>query len=154
MTDATTKLSQEAEEVVKNFLLFMLEKDMEQWIELWDDNAVFEFPYAPQNYPSKIEGKPAIYNYIKDFPQKMDLFQFSVPHIHHTAASNHVIVEFECEGQVIATGLPYNQKYVSVIQIKDKKIIHYKDYWNPLVAIEAFGGSMESFLSRDHQFGN
>ena len=31
----------------------MLEKDMEKWIQLWDQDAVFEHPYAPPGFPKK-----------------------------------------------------------------------------------------------------
>ena len=46
---------------------------MEKWIQLWDQDAVFEHPYAPPVFPKKIEGKSAIYDYIKDFPEKIDI---------------------------------------------------------------------------------
>ncbi|ASB89452.1 nuclear transport factor 2 family protein [Bacillus sonorensis] len=133
--------------VIERFLDSMLEKDMKKWIELWDDQAVFEFPYAPAGFPEKIEGKSAIYDYIKDFPEKIDIVRFTPPVIYQIPDSNTAIAEFECEGTVISMGLPYKQKYISVIKTKDGKIVHYKDYWNPLTVIEAFGGQPESFLA-------
>ena len=42
--------------------------------------------------------------------------------------------------RIATTGLPYEQDYVMVIEAKDGKIIRYREYWNPLPAIEAFGG--------------
>ncbi len=38
-----------------------------------------------------------------------------------------------------STGKPYLQNYISVIETKDGKIVHYKDYWNPLVVLAALG---------------
>ncbi|WP_242647257.1 nuclear transport factor 2 family protein [Priestia megaterium] len=140
----------EGEQILEQFLKFMLEKDMDKWIDLWDEHAIFEFPFGPSNYPEKIEGKSNIYNYIKDFPKKINLFKFSIPQIHHTLNSNILIAEFKCEGQIINTGLPYKQKYISVIEISNGKISYYKDYWNPLVAIESFGGNLASFLDSSH----
>lgn len=60
-------------DVMEQFLQSMLEKDMEKWIQLWDQNAVFEHPYAPPGFPEKIEGKSAIYDYIKDFFPKRSI---------------------------------------------------------------------------------
>ncbi|RAS77482.1 hypothetical protein A4U60_17875 [Priestia endophytica] len=140
----------EGEQILKQFLTFMLEKDMDKWINLWDEHAIFEFPFGPSNYPAKIEGKSNIYTYIKDFPKKIHLYKFSTPQIHHTLNSNVLIAEFKCEGQVIDTGLPYKQKYISVIEITNGKISHYRDYWNPIVAIEAFGGDLSTFLNSSH----
>lgn len=52
-----------------------------------------------------------------------------------------MIAEFQCDGHVVETGLPYRQSYISVIETRDGRIVRYKDYWNPLVVKEAFGGS-------------
>ncbi|MBB3131354.1 hypothetical protein FHS19_006074 [Paenibacillus rhizosphaerae] len=37
------------------------------------------------------------------------------------------------------TGNPYNQTYISVVRTKDGPIESYRDFWNPLVAIESVG---------------
>lgn len=126
---------------LKKFMAYMLEKDMKSWMELWDENAVFEFPYAPEGSPKRIEGKAAIYNYIKDYPKQIHLSSFTTPTVYRSADSNTVIAEFQCDGHVIKTGLPYRQSYISVIETNDGRIMRYKDYWNPLVVQEAFGGS-------------
>ena len=35
-----------------------------------------------------------------------------------------------------ATGRPYAQDYVIVLVVKDGLMTLYRDYWNPLVALE------------------
>ncbi|HML88043.1 MAG TPA: nuclear transport factor 2 family protein [Methylomusa anaerophila] len=125
-------------EVFSKFCKSILEKDMSQFIELFDDNALFEFPYAPKGFTQKLEGKAAIYEYIKDFPQQFDVTRFSEPTFHFTLNPNIMIVEFEIEeGRTLTTSKPYLQKYISVIETKDNKIVHYKDYWNPVIALVA-----------------
>jgi ketosteroid isomerase-like protein len=52
-----------------------------------------------------------------------------------------VIFEFSCSGEGVATGAPYNQLYVSVVTLRDGRIAHYRDYWNPLVVLTALGGT-------------
>ncbi|WP_226002249.1 nuclear transport factor 2 family protein [Paenibacillus sp. BJ-4] len=132
------KVREASREIFSKFCKSLLEKDMNQFIELFDDNALFEFPYAPKGFTQKLEGKAAIYEYIKDFPQRFDISQFSEPTFHFTLNPNIMIVEFGIEeAQVLTTDKPYLQKYVSVIETRDHKIVHYKDYWNPLVALTA-----------------
>lgn len=143
--DVEKKMTRTITDVMEQFLQSMLEKDMEKWIQLWDQDAVFEHPYAPPGFPKKIEGKSAIYDYIKDFPEKIDIVRFKAPTIHQTAKSGYSAVEFECEGTVCETGLPYNQQYISLVNMKEGKIVHYKDYWNPLIVIESFGGRLQNF---------
>ena len=36
----------DGEQIFEQFLKFMLEKDMDKWIDLWDEHAIFEFPFA------------------------------------------------------------------------------------------------------------
>nr|WP_025688637.1 nuclear transport factor 2 family protein [Paenibacillus zanthoxyli] len=125
-------------EIFHKFCKSLLEKDMNQFIELFDDNALFEFPYALKGFTQKLEGKAAIYEYIKDFPQSFDITRFSEPTFHFTLNPNIMIIEFGIEdGRNLTTGKPYLQKYISVIETKDNKIVHYKDYWNPVVALVA-----------------
>lgn len=60
------------------------------------------------------------------------------PQFHH--AGDVMIAEFSVEGSAVTTGRPYNQRYISVVTFRDDKIVTYRDYWNPVVAIEALGG--------------
>jgi ketosteroid isomerase-like protein len=39
----------------------------------------------------------------------------------------------------VATGRPYGNHYISVVTIKDRKIIHWRDYLDPLRVFEALG---------------
>ncbi len=63
----TDKAKQQAQTVMHKFMSNMLEENMEQWISLFDDHAVFEFPYAPKHFAQMLQGKAAIYEYIKNF---------------------------------------------------------------------------------------
>lgn len=45
-----------------------------------------------------------------------------------------------CIGRGVATGLHYNQRYISVITVEQGYIVNYLDYWNPLILAEALGG--------------
>ncbi|MBK1787926.1 nuclear transport factor 2 family protein [Prauserella cavernicola] len=56
---------------------------------------------------------------------------------HETVEPSLVIAEFRSQGVALATGRPYNQTYISVVETKNGKITRYVDFWNPLVAAEA-----------------
>lgn len=57
----------------------------------------------------------------------------------HSMESGTFILEFNCTGRGAKTGLPYNQRYISVITLKDGHITRYLDYWNPLILQQAMG---------------
>jgi len=129
----------EARFIYERFTKSLVEQDLEQWIELFDENVVFEFPYAPKGFTQRLEGKSALYAYIKELPGKLQLTTFTEPFIHLTLDPNVFIIEFGIEkGHAVESGRPYPQSYISVIKtngLSDNKIIHYKDYWNPIVAL-------------------
>ncbi|WP_426843088.1 nuclear transport factor 2 family protein [Metabacillus sp. 84] len=132
--------------IMDQFFQGMLENNIEQWMTIWHKDAVFEIPYAPSGVLTKLEGIDAIYNHVKDFPEKMNFTHFSEPNYYPVEGQNTVIVEFECEAVILETGLPYNQKYISVIEYEDGKILRYKDYWNPLIFIGAYNNEPQAFL--------
>jgi uncharacterized protein len=42
-------------------------------------------------------------------------------------------------GTVVSTGAPYVNRFISVIMIKDRKIVHWRDYLDPRAVFAAFG---------------
>jgi ketosteroid isomerase-like protein len=128
-------------EVQERHLALMLEKDMPGWIDLWAEDGVFEFPFAPPGFPRRLEGKAAVRDYIKDYPDHIDLAAFHDVQVHPTVDPDVLIVEMSAEGRMVATGKPYAMSYIYVLTVRDGKIVGYRDYWNPLVALEALGGA-------------
>lgn len=120
-------------------LQLLLDKDMNGWVDLCDDRAVFEFPFAPAGYPARLDGKAAIAAYLRDYPDHIDLQDFPHLEIHRTDAPGTVVVEMRAVGRVVATGEPYEMSYVAVVTVTDGRITHYRDYWNPLAVPASMG---------------
>ena len=112
--------------------------DTSLWPNLFADDGVQEFPYAAEGSPQRIEGKQGIAEYLKGYPEKLDLHRIGRPVWHHDG--NTAFAEFAVEGTAVPTGKPYNQRYISVIEHRDGMITRYVDYWNPQIVAEALGG--------------
>lgn len=138
--DSADTRRQQALDVHARHLQLLLAKDMDGWADLFAEDATFELPFAPRNYPERLEGQAAIRDYIKDYPKHIDLQDFPEVTVHPTVDPDVIVVEMRCEGRVVATGRPYRIRYISVVTVKDGKIARYRDYWNPLAVIEAVGG--------------
>lgn len=109
------------------------------WIDMWDDAGTIEFPFAPEGYPQRLSGKANIAAYMNSLPDHLQFFEFPCVRFHHTT-HDVTVVEFSCNGKAVATGRPYRQKYVAVIELtQEGRISVYRDYWNPLVAVNALG---------------
>jgi len=44
-------------------------------------------------------------------------------------------------GKIVATGGPYDNRFVSVIAIESRKIVHWRDYMDSLAAWTALNGT-------------
>lgn len=132
-----------AQDAMTKFLDLILKEDIPQWMELWTEDAVFEYPFAPAGYPPALRGKDALFAHFRNFPQTITFTEFIEVEMHQTLDPNTLIVEFAGRGRMAASGKAYEQRYISVVRMRDGKIAHYKDYWNPLVVLEAFGNGEE-----------
>lgn len=136
-----------ASEVVDHALELLLAKDMAGFAGLWAETGVIEFPFAPPGYPPRVDGRAAVHEYLRGYPDLFDVREIADRVVHRTVDPEVVIAEFTASGTVVATGRPYRLRYIAVITVRAGEIRHYRDYWNPLAAAEAMGGSDELDLA-------
>nr|WSZ96666.1 nuclear transport factor 2 family protein [Streptomyces sp. NBC_00857] len=119
-------------DLYRHGMRLLVDKDIDGWVALWGDNGVIEFPFAPKGFPRRLEGKAAIADYMADYPDHVDLQQVPYLEIHGTDNPETVIAEMRATGRIVATDVPYEMSYIAVVTVKDGRITHYRDYWNPL----------------------
>lgn len=110
--------------------------DTEAMVDLCADDVVFEFPFAPPGRPTRVEGKPALSDYLQSISGRRHIEGVRDLEIHETVKPDVAIIEMTLTGTVTATGAPYEQSYVSVLTVRDGLIARYRDYWNPLRSAE------------------
>ncbi|MEH2425478.1 MAG: nuclear transport factor 2 family protein [Nostoc sp.] len=120
--------------------LALVGKDVQAWVNLFAKNAVVEFPYASTT-PGRLEGKQAIYNYMKEVTAQMQDLVFTNIRAYPTSNPNILFAEVYGEAIIVATGRHYQQNYLMRLETKEGKIVHYREYWNPVPALEAWGGT-------------
>ncbi|GHC59825.1 nuclear transport factor 2 family protein [Streptomyces cinnamoneus] len=119
-------------DLYRHSLHLLLEKDIPAWIDLWDENGIFEFPFAPEGWPKRLEGKAAVAEYMRGYPDRIDLHDFPHVEIHQTTAPETIVVEMRGVGRLVGTGSPFDMSYIAVVTVKNGLITRYRDYWNPL----------------------
>lgn len=125
--------------------LALIGEDFEAWADLLAEDAVVDFPYASVlGLPERLEGKFAIYHYIKNVTAQMQNWTFTNVREHQTTNSNVLFAKFHGEAVFVATGRQYQQDYVLRFETKNGKIIHYREYWNPIPILDTTG-STEAF---------
>ena len=111
--------------------------DLQTLIELCADDVVFEFPFAPPGRPGKVAGKQAVGEYLSAIPSRIQFDRLSNLEMHQTLNPDVAIVEMTAVGCVKQTGEPYEMSYVVVLTASNGRIARYRDYWNPLKALQA-----------------
>lgn len=115
--------------------------DAVTFLDMLADTAVMEFPYSPPGLATRLDGKAAIARHLASLGDMIAFDRMGEPTIHATTDSDVTIVEVEGFGRGVSTGEPYDQRYISVIRTDAGRIVHYRDYWNPLVVLRALRGS-------------
>ncbi|UXX96627.1 nuclear transport factor 2 family protein [Streptomyces sp. AD2-2] len=117
--------------------------DGDRYFDLFADDVVMEFVYAPPGTPPELRGRPAIIDSFRGYGRIITLDRMSDARIHTTATPGVVILEYASHGTGVTTGRPYHQHYVSIVTIRDRRIVHWRDYSNPLVVIDTIGDGQE-----------
>jgi ketosteroid isomerase-like protein len=127
-------------DLVERGLGLLLQHDMAGFAGLWAEDGVLEFPFASAGYPPRVEGRDAIREYLRDYPNLLDIRDVTAKTVHETADPGVVVVEFTVAGVVVAKQTPYELSYIAVITVEGGEIRRYRDYWSPLAAAEVLGG--------------
>jgi len=124
-------------DLYRHGLRLLLDKNIQAWVDLWDDNGVLEFPFAPDGWPKRLEGKAAIAEYMRGYPDHIDLHDFPHVEIHQSTAPGTIVVEMRGVGRLVETGDPFDMTYIAVVTFEDGLITGYRDYWNPLTVLQS-----------------
>jgi uncharacterized protein len=106
------------------------------FFDLLADDVVFEFIITVPDYPRRVEGREKLIELYRGYHSVFFLdrcFDLRV----HRADDSTVTLEYASEGKAVATGRPYSNRYISVVTIRDRKIVHWRDYLDPLRVFEA-----------------
>lgn len=144
MTDETNNGSAEIQEILQRYMAFYSRQKWDEWIDLWTDDGVLEFPFAPPGRRSRYIGKLDILSYMKAVAVRMGgriksegLDYYT---LHPMQEPGKVCLEMSIKGHLVESGAPYQQKYISIIETKGGKISVFREYWNPMVSMDANGG--------------
>lgn len=144
MTDNVESFSAMLQKALGN----RLAPDAATFLDMLADNAVMEFPYAPPGFATRLEGKVAIARHLESLGVMIAFDGMGAPAIYATNDPDLTILEVEGFGRGVSTGEPYDQRYISVIRMENGRIVHYRDYWNPLALLRALrGGAAVDALS-------
>ena len=115
--------------------------DGDHYFEAVADDAVFEYRYVFPGFPTRIEGRDALMALYAGYGDSTVLHSGDGLIVHRSQDPRVLIIEYEVHGTKVATGKPYDNRFVSVVTIEDRKIVHWRDYMDSLAAFTAERGA-------------
>jgi len=114
--------------------------DGDHFFDMLDSGATYEFRYSFPGLPKKITGSKELIAFFEAHADVEILERYSGLVLHKTLDPAVVILEYEVHGKS-AAGKVYDNRFCSVITIKDRKIVYWRDYCDSLGAMNSLGKS-------------
>jgi ketosteroid isomerase-like protein len=100
-------------------------------------DAEFEFRYRFPGYPTKVVGREALMALYSGYGAGMTLHGADALVVNISQTPGVVILEYEVQGAAVGSGKPYENRFISVVTIEDRKIVGWRDYMDSLAAMSA-----------------
>jgi ketosteroid isomerase-like protein len=130
--------------LLQSYLHLYAQQRWDEWIDLWTDEGVLEFPFAPPGRRRRYVGKPDLLAYMKAvavrIQGRLKVEGVEYFHVHAMLDPSTCCVEMGVRGRVLENDAPYHQKYISIVETRGGKISLYREYWNPIVSMDVNGG--------------
>lgn len=100
-------------------------------------DAVFEFRYRFPGYPTRVVGRDALMALCSGYGEGMRLHGADALVVNLSQTPGVVVLEYDVQGKAVRTGKPYDNRFISVVTIEDRKIVGWRDYMDSLAAMSA-----------------
>ena len=115
--------------------------DGKHYFDMFADEAVFESRYHFPGWPVTIQGRANLMASLSGYGKTIKLHSGDSLVAHRCEDSRLVILEYEVHGKILSSGAPYDNRFISVITIEDRKIVHWRDYMDSLAAWTALNSA-------------
>jgi uncharacterized protein len=115
--------------------------DGEHYFEMFADDAIFESRYRFPGWPVTIRGRANLIASFSGYGKTITLHSGDALVIHRTQDRRVVILEYEVHGNIVSSGAAYDNRFISVITIENRKIVCWRDYMDSLAAWTALSGA-------------
>ena len=108
--------------------------DGEHYFDTIADDALFEFRYNFPGWPQTVRGRANLMALYSGYGKNIRLHRGDALVVHPSKDGRVVTLEYEVHGEILATGTPYDNRFIAVVTIENRKIVHWRDYMDSLAA--------------------
>ena len=113
--------------------------DGENFFDTLAEDVVLEYVISVPGYPRRVVGREAVAELYRGYGDTMVLDGSDELAVHRDREASVVVLEYAVHGRAVSTSRAYDNHFVSVITIKDRKVIHWRDYLDPVAVFDAAG---------------
>ena len=134
--------NQSARAVFARFQHAVLANSADRMADVYALGGVLELPFTIPGRPApRFAGRAEIRARLRELVGKGVRFEaYRNVRVHETTDPARIVVERDIASTLLATGQPHLMSYVYVIQVRDGRLAHVRDYVNPLSIAGASGG--------------
>jgi len=89
--------------------------------------------------PNRLKVDRNIIDLYSDYDSFMTVSSADNLHVYRDPAASVVVLEYEVHGESVQTGRPYDNRFVSIVTIRDGKVTRWRDYLDPVAVFDATG---------------
>jgi len=109
------------------------------FFDLLADDVIFDYIISVPGYPRRVEGRRAVAELYRGYGNTMLLRSADELAVHRDREASVVVLEYAVHGRAVRTGRAYDNHFVSVITITDRRVTHWRDYLDPVAVFNAVG---------------
>ena len=117
--------------------------DGDHFFALLAEDVVVEYVVSVPGYPRRVEGRGAVADLYRGYGDVMLLHSADELAVHRDPGTSVVVLEYAVHGRAVHTGRAYDNHFVSVLTVKDRKVTHWRDYLDPVAVFRATGWPAE-----------
>lgn len=115
--------------------------DGDHYFDMIADDALFEFRYHFPGWPLTVRGRADLMALYSGYGNSIRLHSGDGLVVHPSRDGRFVVLESEVHGRILKNGNSYDNRFVSVVTIENRKIVHWRDYMDSLAAWTALNGT-------------
>ena len=108
--------------------------DGEHYFDTLADDVLFEFRYHMASWPQEIRGRSDLMSLYSGYGNSIRLERGDALAVHPSGDGRVVTLEYEVHGKVLKSGVSYDNRFVSIAFIENRKIVRWRDYMDSLAA--------------------
>ena len=114
--------------------------DGEHYFDTLHDDVLFEFRYDFPGLPQVTRGRAELVALYSGYGNNIRLDRGDSLIAHPSDNGRVVTLEYEVHGRILATDTRYDNRFVSIATIENRKIVRWRDYMDSLTAWRALNG--------------